>query len=172
MKRAPTVRLLLIAGALFLALAGAAGAQSILVAVQERLDGTPLEPPFEVGDALTDELYDAGYIVFVPGPEGANASIARLGDLAREGSGNLLLLLGVDWASLTPGGENAGFRAHAAWALLAVRSTSTPEIAHGTWDATNQGREKTVPKSALSTQIGKKVADQVGAALDGSPSSP
>jgi hypothetical protein len=140
-----------------------AGAETILVATQESVDGGPCAPPLPLGEGLSAALFEAGHVVFDQGASPGSAPIAALVRLARAGGAGWVLEAATDFRETRSGTGPALITAQARWTL--TRADSGAQAGEGKLEATNKGREKAVDRAALGAEIGEAIACAIEALL-------
>jgi hypothetical protein len=165
MQTKPLFAAVLLTAALFIASTGTAGAQAILLVVQESDAGQALSEPLPVREGVDSSLFESGFIVFdVPGAPPARDELARM---ARSSGADLILTISVTWedtANTTP------LRTAGRATFSAAKAATGASIADGTASATNKGREKDADRMRLGAEMGVQIAEQVKKAIDGSSS--
>jgi len=146
----------------YLVLALPAGAQTVLLVIQESVGGRPLAAPLPLREGLAASLFDAGIIVFdLPGVTPASGA-AEISRLAQSGGADIILTVQADYVDVPLGG-NIRISAHITWSLLT--SAKGGIIAEGTRDGSNSGREHDVDRPALGVELAVPIAEEVRKAL-------
>lgn len=144
---------------LFLLVLGAASplsGETILVAVQESLDGGPFPLPSPAREGILAGIFDRGHIIFdVPDSVPAPPS-SELVKMAREGGAGLVLEAVVEFRESRLAGGAVRVDASARYTVM---DASTGRVRRtGAITSTNGGREKEVDRIALGMEVGEEVA--------------
>jgi len=140
-------------------------AQTVLLVVQESIDGKPLPPPLAAKEGLGSSLFDAGYIVFEFPDSDTGLDRAAVTQTARSAGADLILIVTVQYTETAIDSRLVRRSAHAAYAL-----TNTEDGAvrtKGMQDASNKDREADVDRRALGEELGAGVGKKVARALAG-----
>lgn len=140
-----------------------AGAETLLVAVDERLDGEAASLPRPITEGLLEALFEADQIAFdlPPGPIPESTELRRV---ARETGASLILLLSADCRTL--GAVENVSRLGVAVKLTLLDAASGAELARGDLSADNTGRERDVDLPALGREVGLQAVAALAAALE------
>ena len=156
-----TFSLVLLAGLLA---ALPAAAQTVLLVVREKVDSTPLPPPFPVREGVSDSLFNAGVIVLDAPGSAPLPGAAELVRMARAAGAEAILEVETDYADTRLGTDLLRIFARTSYSLLDASTSGV--IGAGTEGATNRDRERDVDRAALGGEIGRKVAEQVKRLLE------
>lgn len=140
-------------------------AQTVLLVVQERVDGKPLPPPLAVKEGLGSGLFDAGFIVFEFPDSDKAPDQAALTQTARSAGADLILRVTVQYTEAAINTRLVRRSAHAAWALTNAENGAVRT--KGLLDASNKDREADVDRHALGEELGAGVAKKVAGSLAG-----
>jgi len=154
-------------GALSLAIAlgavGTLGAETIMLAVQETVDGNPGVPPLPTVEGVSDGLFDAGHIVFDAGKVAPTAKTAELAKLARDANAGWLLRVAVVYTQTKVDQDVFRVSCSATFSLVNAESGATSFT--DKVSATNSGRERSTDRGALGMELGKMISQKVARAL-------
>jgi hypothetical protein len=140
-----------------------AAAQSLLLVVQENANAMPLKPPFTVREGISNDLFDAGYIVLDAPGSSPLPPAAVLAQSAQSAGADIVLAVATDYSDVLLPLDMLRISARTTYALIDAATSAI--IAQGTRAATNEDRERDVTRAVLGGEIGKDVADQVKTAL-------
>lgn len=143
--------------------AGALGAETVMIAVRETVDGTPSEPPLPSVEGVSTGLFEAGHIVFDAGKAGDTARAVDLAEIAREGKAGWLLRITVAYTQTKVENDQVRVACSATFSLVNTESGSTS--LSDKVSATNAGREKSTDRAALGVELGKLISQKVAKAL-------
>jgi hypothetical protein len=149
----------------WIVLIGAAplGAQTVLLVVQESIDGKPLPPPLAAKEGLGSGLFDAGYIVFEFPDSDKAPDQAVVTHTARSAGADLVLRVSVEYSEKTIGANLVRRSGRAAYTL--TNAANGAIRTKGTQDASNKDREAEVDRHALGEELGSLIAKKVTEAL-------
>jgi hypothetical protein len=138
-------------------------AQTILLAVGETANGTPLAPPLPTGEGVAGSLFDIGFIVFdLPG-DGPSRGLSELIGVARSAGADLVLDVRVQYSDRP---IDAGATRISGTAVFTLADAASGVVkAKGEEAATNANREKDVDRAALGQEIGRMLAARIRDAL-------
>jgi len=140
-------------------------AQTVLLVVQERVDGKPLPPPLAVKEGLGSGLFDAGFIVFEFPDSDKSPDQAAVTRTARSAGADLILTVTVQYTETAINSRLVRRAAHAAYALTNAENGAVRT--KGIQDVSNKDREADVDRRALGEELGTGVAKKVAGALAG-----
>jgi hypothetical protein len=149
----------------WIALIGAAplAAQTVLLVVQESVDGKPLPSPLAVKEGLGSGLFDAGYIVFEFPDSDRAPDQAVVTHTARSAGADLILSVSVAY---TETAISASLVRRSGRATYALTSSANGTVrTKGTQDASNKDREADVDRRALGEELGALIAKKIAEAL-------
>jgi hypothetical protein len=148
-----------------MALIGAAplAAQTVLLVVQESVDGKPLPPPLAAKEGLGSGLFDAGYIVFEFPDSDTAPDQSVVTQTARSAGADLILTVSVVYTETAISTRLVRRSARAAYALTNTENGAVRT--KGTQDASNMDREADIDRHALGEELGARVAKKVTDAL-------
>ena len=156
----------LIAIALLLALPLChAAADTILLSTRESVDGSPCARPWPLEEGLFSALFDAGHIVFAQDATDEALPAPDLVGLARAGGADWILEVVVDFQESRSRSDPARIVARARWTLT-LPDSGAP-AGGGKMEATNEGRERTIDRTALGAELGEAIARALEAVLSG-----
>jgi hypothetical protein len=165
MKRSSLVRLRNVL-ALACVLAGLpAAAETLLLVVQDGANSRPLPMPSAVREGLMGDLFDAGYIVLDAPTSTPFPGAAELSQLARSAGADFAVAVVTDYTDTPLRLDYIRITARTAYSL--IDAATSVVIDHGARDATNKDRERDVTRAILGAEIGRDVAAQVKAFLEG-----
>ncbi|HYW81963.1 MAG TPA: hypothetical protein VFB30_01830 [Spirochaetia bacterium] len=140
-------------------------AQTVLLVVQESVDGKPLPPPLAAKEGLGSGLFDAGFIVFEFPDSDKAPDRAVVTHTARSTGADLILTVTVQYTETAIDSRLVRRSAHAAYALTNAENGAVRT--KGMQDASNKNREADVDQRALGLELGAGVARKVAGALAG-----
>jgi len=141
-------------------------AQTILLAIQETANGTPLAPPLPAREGVAGSLFDNGFIVLdLPGD--APSATAELIRVARAAGADLVLEVRVQYSDRSLGVGKTRISGSVAYTL--TDTTSGAVRAKGQEGASNADREKDVDRVILGQEIGKTLVLRIQQALKSVP---
>jgi hypothetical protein len=140
-------------------------AQTVLLVVQESVDGKPIPPPLAAKEGLGSGLFDAGYIVFEFPDSDRAPDPAVVTQTARSAGADLILTVSVRYTETAINSRLVRRSAHAAYALTNAENGAVRT--KGIQDASNKDREADVDRRALGKEVGAGVANKVTGALKG-----
>jgi hypothetical protein len=143
--------------------AGGLGAETVMIAARETVDGTAGQPPLPTVEGVSSGLFEAGHIVFDAGQVGPSAKARDLAELAREGKAGWLLQITVSYTQTKLDQDVVRVACSATFSLVNTDSGATSLSDKVT--ATNAGREKGVDRAALGVELGKLISRKVAKAL-------
>jgi hypothetical protein len=149
----------------WMVLIGAAplAAETILLVVQERIDGKPLPPPLAAKEGLGSGLFDAGCIVLEFPDSDRAPDQAAVTHTARSAGADLILTVSVEYTETAISANLVGRSARAVYAL--TNAANGVLRMKGTQDASNKDREADVDRRALGEELGALIAKKVAEAL-------
>jgi hypothetical protein len=152
----------------FLFHAWPAGAETLLLAISETVDGSPSPPPPPATEGIFDGLFEAGHIVFDLG-DGAKIPEANdLAAMARSGGAGYVVQAAVVFTLA----HRDGFTDITATARINLFGAQKAEsLGSETLEDSNQGREKDVDLKKLGFELGTMIAARVNEMLAGRPRS-
>ncbi len=139
--------------------------QTVLLVVQESVDGKPLPPPLAAKEGLGSSLFDAGYIVFEFPDSDKAPDQAVVTQTARSAGADLILTVTVQYTETAINSRLLRRSAHASYALTNAENGAVRT--KGMQDASNKDREADVDRHALGEELGAGVAKKVAHALAG-----
>jgi hypothetical protein len=139
------------------------GAETIMIAVRETVDGTPSAPPLPTVEAVSSSLFDAGHVVFDAGKIDPSTKTVELAKIARDGNAGWLLLISVVYTQTKVDQDAVRVACSAKFSLVNTGDGTTPLT--DTVTATNAGREKDTDRLALGMELGRLISRQVLKAL-------
>ena len=142
-----------------------AAADTILLSTRESVDGRPCAQPWPLEEGLFAALFDAGQIVFAQDATDAALPAADLVRLARAGGADWILEAVVDFQ-----GEPVPRRSRAdrgPGPLDPHPPAGGAQAGGGVVEATNEGRERTIGRTALGAEMGEAIARALEAVLSG-----
>ncbi len=142
-----------------------AGADTVLVATRETVDGAPAALPLPLEEGLFAALFAAGHIVFGQDGREDPGAVPLLLSVALAGGARHVLEAAVDWSVSASRAGPATVTGQVRWTLW--RAADGAAAATGTVAAGNEGREKTVDLAALGGEAGLAVVQAVQALLGG-----
>jgi hypothetical protein len=142
---------------------GGLGAETIMIADQELVDGTPSAPPLPAMEAVASSLFDAGHIVFDAGRIDPSIKTVELARIARDGKAGWLLRIAVVYTETKLDQDAVRVACQAKFSLVNAEDGTTS--LSDTVSATNIGREKKADRSALGMELGKLISQKVLQAL-------
>jgi len=143
--------------------AGAMGAETVMIAAGETIDGVPSQPPLAAVEGVSNGLYEAGHVVFDAGLIGPTAKTSDLAEVAREGKAGWLLRITVAYTQTKLDQEAVRVAGAATFSLIDA-STGATSFSDKI-SASNAGREKKVDRMALGEELGKLISREVVKAL-------
>jgi len=149
--------------AIALGAAGALGAETIMLAVQETVDGNPGAPPLPTVEGVSGGLFDAGHIVFDAGKVSPSAKTAELARLARDADAGWVLRVAASYTQTKLDQGAIRVACSATFSLVNAQSGETSFT--DKVSATNAGREKSTDREALGMELGKMISQKVAKAL-------
>jgi len=159
---------------LLVLLAALAPAETVMLLVDERLDGEPAARPLASLEGLMAGMFEAGFVTFDPGPYQPEADWERQQfaeplELARDGAAHYLATVRVESRTLEGGEAHppAVYRALAAFCLWQTGSGQL--LGRGELALDNQEREREVTYQALLFETGERVARELARLARPSP---
>jgi hypothetical protein len=140
-------------------------AQSVLLVVQESLDGKLLPSPLAVKEGLGSGLFDAGCIVFEFPDSDKAPDQAAVTQTARTAGADMILTVTVQYTETAVNTRLVRRLAHAAYALTNAGNGAVRT--RGLQEASNKDREADVDRWALGKELGAGIAKRVAEALAG-----
>jgi hypothetical protein len=138
-------------------------AQTILLTVQESVNGATISPPLPAREGVAGSLFDGGFIVIDLPQEAPTRGAAEMIGVARSAGADLLLDVRVQYSDHPLGGGVARISGSAAFTL--TDTASGVVRAKGEEAVTNAKREKDVDRVILGQEIGRIVVARVREAL-------
>lgn len=138
-------------------------AQTILLVVQESIDGKPLPPPLAAKEGAGSGLFDAGYIVFEFPDSDKAPDKAVVIHTARSTGADLILSVSVEYTETPISTSLIRRSGRAAYAL--TNAANGAVRTKGMLDASNKDREGDVDRRALGEELGTLIAKKVNEAL-------
>ncbi len=136
-----------------------ASAETVLLATRETVGASPCAPPLPLEEGLFSALFAAGHIVFgLDGAAGTWPTVDLLA-LARQGGAGWVLQADVDFREDRIGEGPVRLSGRARWTLL--RAGDGVGAGTGTFEAGNDGRERTVDMARLAAELGEAIARSV-----------
>jgi hypothetical protein len=143
--------------------AGALGAETIMIAVQESVDGAPSQPPLPTLEGVSGALFDAGHIVFDAGKLAPSVKTAELARIARDANAGWLLRVNVVYTQTKVDKDSVRVACSATFSLVNAENGTTS--LSDKVSATNAGRERNMDRAALGMELGKLISQKVVRAL-------
>ncbi len=143
--------------------AGVLGAETVMIAARETVDGAPSQPPIAAVEGVSSGLFEAGHIVFDAGQVGPSSKTTDLAEVAREGKAEWLLQITVAYTQTKLDQEAVRVTCLATFSLVNA-STGATSFSDKVSDS-NSGREKKVDRAALGAELGKLISQKVVKAL-------
>ena len=142
---------------------GPAAADTIFLATNESVDGSPCPGPLPLREGLSAALFEEGHIVFDDVEVLSTPPAEGLAALALSGGAAWVLeaMVGFDEERINTGLVRVA--AETRWRL--TRAADGSAAADGTLASSNQGREKQVDRAGLGLEIGATIARAISAAL-------
>ena len=143
--------------------AGPLGAETVMIAVRETVDGTPSPPPLPAVEGVSSALFEAGHIVFDSGASGGSAKSAELRNVAQEGGAGWILQVTVAYTETKV--DQGVMRVTGSASFDLVNASTGATAASDRISASNEGREKIIDRTALGRELGKLISQRVVKAL-------
>jgi hypothetical protein len=143
--------------------AGVLGAETVMIAARETVDGAASQPPLAAVEGVSSGLFEAGHVVFDAGQVGASAKASDLAEVAREGRAGWLLQITVAYTQTKLDQEAVRVACSATFSLVNASTGATSFT--DKVSASNAGREKKVDRAALGAELGKLISQKVVKAL-------
>lgn len=156
---------------LFLGIAFAAHAQTVLVYVDDRIDGLSGPGRTAVRNGIHDALFEAGYVFFDPGTrvmsdvDWSTGVSPDLRDAAIDGGADVLLVARAETVTARRDGGRPRVDTQVRVYVLRLRGYTLTSVAATQLQSSNQGREDTVDTDALGKETGAQVARMLDQAL-------
>ena len=139
--------------------AGALSAETIMIAVQETVDGTAGEPPLPTVEGVSKALYEVGHIVFDAGSVAWTARADELAKIARDGQAEWLLRITVSYIQTKLDQKVARVTCSATYSLISLETGGS--VLTDRLTISNTGREKTTDRMALGVELGELISKKV-----------
>ena len=134
-------------------------AQTVLLVVQESVEGKPLPPPLAAKEGLGSSLFDAGYIVFEFPDSDKAPDQSVVTQTALSAGANLILTVTVAYTETAISSRLVRRSARAAYALTNAENGALRT--KGMQEASNKDREADIDRRALGVELGARVAKKV-----------